>query len=124
MYVCMTRNGTRKHVVKADVTRCHHKKINKKPQSKNVTRRSGTSLLFSIDVFNVMLQLNFVVASKIWMFSFCSWAVVENFGCNLPNTHTHRHSHTHPNNNDVKYTNYYNCSKWREVPQINHGQCE
>jgi hypothetical protein len=84
----MTRNGTKKHVIKADVTRCRHKKINKKPQSKNVTRRSGTSQLFSVDVVNATLQLSFVVASKIWMFSFCSWAVSENFGCNLLHTHT------------------------------------
>jgi hypothetical protein len=41
-----------------------------------------------------------------------------NFGCNL------LHTHTHPNSKEVKHTNYYNCSKWREVSQINHGQSE
>jgi hypothetical protein len=90
----MTRNETKKHVIKADVTRCRHKKKLIK-NHKNVTRRSGTSQLFSVDVVNATLQLSFVVASKIWMLSFCSWAVAENFGCNLLNTHTHTHTHAH-----------------------------
>jgi hypothetical protein len=42
------------------------------------------------------------------------------YGCIFLNTHTH----THTNSNEVKYTNYYNCSKWREVPQFNYGQSE
>jgi hypothetical protein len=33
-----------------------------------------------------------------------------------------RHTHTHIISNKVKYINYYNCSKWSEVPRIDHGQ--
>jgi hypothetical protein len=35
-----------------------------------------------------------------------------------------RHTHTHIISNEVKYINYYNCSKWIEVPQIDHGQSQ
>jgi hypothetical protein len=59
------------------------KKLIEKPQSKNVTRCSGTSQLFSIDVVNATSHLSFVVTSKIWMPSFCSWLVAEKYGCIL-----------------------------------------
>jgi hypothetical protein len=33
-------------------------------------------------------------------------------------------TYTHIISNEVKYTNYCNSSKWREVPQLEHGQSE
>jgi hypothetical protein len=70
----------KKHIVKADLTRCGHKKYYKKPQLKHVTRCSGTSQLFSIDVINATSYLSFVVASNNWMSYFCSWALAKKYG--------------------------------------------
>jgi hypothetical protein len=69
----------KKHIVKADLTRCGHKKYYKKPQLKHVTRCSGTSQLFSIDVINATSYLSFVVANN-WMSYFCGWALAEKYG--------------------------------------------